>query len=90
MIFLHALITSLLQSDALTLLTWLDGPTCKFKNRFIANCLQWFEAKFAFRMHRNFFSTSHGKGPVDGTHLTFTCSNSTIETLEKGVKYVQS
>ena len=22
--------------------------------------------------------------------LTFTCSNSTIETLEKGVKYVQS
>ena len=24
------------------------------------------------------------------TQLTFTCSNSTIETLEKGVKYVQS
>ena len=23
------------------------------------------------------------------TQLTFTCSNSTIETLEKGVKYVQ-
>ena len=24
------------------------------------------------------------------TQLTFTCSNSTIATLEKGVKYVQS
>ena len=24
------------------------------------------------------------------TQLTFTCSKSTIETLEKGVKYVQS
>ena len=24
------------------------------------------------------------------TQLTFTCSNSTIETLKKGVKYVQS
>ena len=24
------------------------------------------------------------------TQLTFTCSNSTIETTEKGVKYVQS
>ena len=24
------------------------------------------------------------------THLTFTCSSSTIETLETGVKYVQS
>ena len=24
------------------------------------------------------------------TKLTFICSNSTIETLEKGVKYVQS
>ena len=24
------------------------------------------------------------------THLTFTCSKSTIETVKKGVKYVQS
>ena len=24
------------------------------------------------------------------THLTFTCSKSTIETVEKGVRYVQS
>ena len=27
---------------------------------------------------------------VDGTQLTFTCLKSTIETLEKGVKYFQS
>ena len=26
----------------------------------------------------------------DGTQLTFTCSKSTIETLEKDAKYVQS
>ena len=26
----------------------------------------------------------------NGTPLTFTCSESTIETLEKGEKYVQS
>ena len=28
--------------------------------------------------------------PVTLTQLTFTCSKSTIETLEKGVKYGQS
>ena len=26
----------------------------------------------------------------DTTQLTFTCSKSTIETLEKGVRYIQS
>ena len=34
-----------------------------------------------------------GKTPIQiqqETQLTFTCSNSTIETLEKGVKYLQS
>ena len=32
------------------------------------------------------------KKPAQGesSHLTFTCSKSAIETLEKGVKYVQS
>ena len=28
--------------------------------------------------------------PTEKGHLTFTCSYSTIETLEKGVKFVQS
>ena len=27
--------------------------------------------------------------PMNASQLTFTCSKSTIETLEKGVKYVQ-
>ena len=31
-----------------------------------------------------------GKTTDHTFHLTFTCSKSTIETLEKGVKYVQS
>ena len=34
----------------------------------------------------NIFSTTF----VTCIQLTFTCSESTIETLEKGVKYVQS
>ena len=37
--------------------------------------------------------TSNGHGIIKGkkaTQLTFTCSKSIIETLEKGVKYVQS
>ena len=29
-------------------------------------------------------------GNMDLTQLTFTCSKSTIETLEKGLKYIQS
>ena len=28
--------------------------------------------------------------PVEKTHITLTCSKSTMETLEKGVKYIQS
>ena len=32
----------------------------------------------------------HNSEKIKNTHLTFTCSKSTIETLEKGVKYVQS
>ena len=28
--------------------------------------------------------------PGEKTHITLTCSKSTIETLEKGVKYIQS
>ena len=33
---------------------------------------------------------SHNQTTVVSTQLTFNCSKSTIETLEKGVKYVQS
>ena len=33
---------------------------------------------------------SSGPGNYPATQLTFTCSKSTIETLEKDVKYVQS
>ena len=35
------------------------------------------------------FSTNFG-APLQISQLTFTCSKSTTETLEKGVKYVQS
>ena len=34
--------------------------------------------------------TNNAQLMTDAPQLTFTCSNSTIETLRKGVKYIQS
>ena len=45
----------------------------------------------AFGPHRKIFKVCFGKTEKkDHTQLTFTCSKSTIETLEKGVKHVQN
>ena len=41
----------LLQSDAKILHVWSDGPSSQFKNRFIANCLPWFESKFNLKVY---------------------------------------
>ena len=39
----------------------------------------------------NVFKVSYFKGEILAiSQLTYTCSNSVIETLEEGVKYVQS
>ena len=35
-------------------------------------------------------SEKYGNGILGLTQLTFTCSNSRLETLEKGMNYVQS
>lgn len=66
LIFLDALLTSILEVDVKVLHIWSDGPSSQFKNRFVANCLKWFEQKFNLKIHWNFFAASHGKGPVDG------------------------
>ena len=48
------------------------------------------------KINRNSLSTDfwtkafRSRQKREETQLTFTCSKSTIETLEKGVKYVQS
>ena len=56
----------MLQSDAQVLHIWPDSPNSKFKNRFIANCILWFEKTFNVKVHWNFFASSHAKGSVDG------------------------
>ena len=37
-----------------------------------------------------FFNRLFSRDTRQGTQLIFTCSNSTLEILEKGMKYVQS
>ena len=56
LVFLDTLLTSLLQSDTNILQVWSDGPSSQFKNRFVANCLPWFENKFKLKIHWNFFA----------------------------------
>ena len=41
-------------------------------------------------MYDLFVGTKRRMANNEYTQLTFTCSKSTIETIEKGVKYVQS
>ena len=52
---------------------------------------QTYSKNIAFGAHRKIFKVCFGKTEKkDHTQLTFTCSKSTIETLEKGVKHVQN
>lgn len=45
---------------------WSDGPSSKFKNKYIAASLKHLEDKHNVQIKWNYFATSHGKGPVDG------------------------
>ncbi|XP_030827949.1 uncharacterized protein LOC115928135 [Strongylocentrotus purpuratus] len=45
---------------------WSDGPASQFKNRFVAAALCTLQEAHKIQIKWNFFSTSHGKGPVDG------------------------
>lgn len=45
---------------------WSDGPASQFKNRFVAAALDTLQEAHKIHIEWNFFSTSHGKGPVDG------------------------
>jgi hypothetical protein len=46
---------------------WSDGPSSQFKNRFMFRAIELFREKLSLRsVEWNFFSTSHGKGCVDG------------------------
>lgn len=45
---------------------WSDGPTSQFKNKYIAAALPTLNEKHNLKINWNFFTMSHGKGPVDG------------------------
>ena len=47
---------------------WSDGPSSQFKNRYIAASLKVLQKKHKLQVIKwNYFATSHGKGPIDGT-----------------------
>ena len=50
-----------------------DGPTSKFKQRFLFSNLHGWENEFNFKIVFNFFATSHGKGAVNGIGGTIKC-----------------
>lgn len=45
---------------------WSDGPSSKFKNKYIAASLKYLEEEHDIKIHWTYFATSHEKGPVDG------------------------
>ena len=45
---------------------WSDGPASQFKNRYIAVAIVTRQKMTGLQIEWNFFTTSHGKGPVDG------------------------
>ena len=45
---------------------WSDGPSSQFKNRFVAATIEQLERRHEMKIVWNYFTTSHGKGPVDG------------------------
>ena len=51
------------------------------------NCISWNALK---EMFHSVYFPAENQISISTSQLTFTCSKSTIETLEKGVKYIQS
>ena len=49
-----------------TISIWSDGPSSQFKNWFVAAAISSLQEKHNVNIRRNYFATSHGKGPVDG------------------------
>lgn len=43
-----------------------DGPSCEFKNKYMAKVLHLLSNKYGGEWYWKFFATSHGKGVVDG------------------------
>ena len=69
-VFVHKLISKLVEASVKMLQVWTDGPSNQFKNRFIALAIPWLEERNGLKLCWNFFGASHGKGPVDATSGT--------------------
>ena len=65
----------------------LQSSTLLIENKLVKNCFTTiFETPYFYKRFSHFIIGS-GKDP---SQLTLTCSKSTLETLEKGVKHAQS
>ena len=67
--FIDKLISELIDSTVKVLQLWSDGPSSQFKNRFIAAAIPRLEEKYCIKLCSNFFTSSHGKGLVDGLEV---------------------
>ena len=65
--FLGHIIKQLLNENITGLHIWSNGPSSQFKNQYIAATLSWLQNECSIEITWNFFASSHGKGPVDGT-----------------------
>ena len=58
---------SLLSDDTAEHVTILsDGPSCQFKNKFIAHSLKFLQDRHKVVIHWIFSASHHGKGAIDG------------------------
>ena len=70
---------------------WTDGPSSEFKNRFMASFLKEKSAKYYKNFTWKYFSTSHGKGVVDGIGgRAKSLVRSAVMSKQKSVPIVQS
>ena len=64
-VFVHKLLSNLVEASVKMLQVWTDGPSNQFKNRFVASAIPWLEEQHGLKLCWNFFAASHGKEPVD-------------------------
>ena len=65
-VFLEHIIKQLLNENITALHIWSDGPSSQFKNQYIAATISWLQNEWSIEIAWHFFTSSHGKGPVDG------------------------
>lgn len=67
--YLYKLLTDMPKSVKI-LKIWSDGPSSQFKNKYMAAMIAILEKEFDIKIFWNYFTTSHGKGCIDGIGAT--------------------